>query len=234
MPEVIEFLKNEKFDVICLQEFPIEYLEKLSSLFSHYIFEKELLVYKNGRKKTTRVYTVTISRIPIKNTDVIQHKEFYEEGAKRERRYRNFRAHSIYADIDVGKRKMRIFNVHFKCVAGSHHRFSQFREILHHFDPERENIICGDLNTFSRPIINIFIWKYFGLKVKELFIHEKKSLKRIFDLHKLKNPFENFVTFLKFPVQLDYILLPTLTKMISKRRFLRRRGSDHFPISVEI
>ncbi|MGD0576912.1 MAG: hypothetical protein ABSA74_02460, partial [Candidatus Staskawiczbacteria bacterium] len=141
---------------------------------------------------------------------------------------------SIYVDIDAPGHKLRIFNVHFKCVAGPYHRLSQFREVLENFDPKRENIICGDLNTFGHPIVNIFLWKYFGYRIQELFINEKKILRTHFDLNKLKNPFRGMITFIKFPMQLDYILLPKKTKISAKQRFLRPYGSDHLALSVEI
>ncbi|MBI2122368.1 MAG: hypothetical protein HYT98_04590 [Candidatus Sungbacteria bacterium] len=234
MPDAVEFLKNGKFDVICLQEFPIQDLKKLNLLTAHLYFEEEFLVYNNSRKKPDRMYTVIISNTPIQNKGVIKHKNYYEDITKQDDRYQDFRADSMYADIDIGERKLRIFNVHFRCVAGPYHRLSQFREVLENFNPQRENIVCGDLNTFGHPVINIFVWKYFGFKIREFFINEKTILRATFDLNKLQNPFRGLLTFLKFPMQLDYILLPNITKIISKRRFLNSYGSDHLPISVEI
>jgi len=234
IPDAIEFLKNKKFDIICIQEFPKQDLDKLNSLAAQYIFADEYVAYNNLRKKPDRMYTVIISNVPIKNHATIKHKEYYEDVSLRDKRYQDFRADSIYADIDVGERKLRVFNVHFKCVAGPYHRLSQLREVLENFNYERENIICGDLNTFGHPMINIFVWKYFGFKIRELFVNEKTILKVTFDLNKLQNPFRRSLTFLKFPTQLDYILLPNTTKIISKQKFLQSYGSDHLPICVEI
>jgi endonuclease/exonuclease/phosphatase family metal-dependent hydrolase len=55
-----------------------------------------------------------------------------------------------------------------------------------------------------------------------------------FDVHNLQNPFKGYMTFLKFPVQLDYILLPRSTKILEKERYRSAYGSDHLPISIKI
>jgi len=230
----IAFLKKQKADIICLQEFPAKHIDLLKKLDAHVAVCDEVLVYKNKRRRPVKLYSVIISRFPIKEQTIIAHKKRYEETRKIKDKYAYFQADSFYVDIDTNEGEFRIFNTHLKCVAGPNHRLAQFKEIVEHLSGERQNIICGDFNTFARPLVNILLWKLFGYKVQEIKINETKNLTALFEAHGLKNPLEKQVTFWKFPVQLDYILVPSGADVKAKRTFLRPYGSDHFPLLLEI
>ena len=232
--KVFNFLKNGKFDVLCLQELPLHATKELESLGAYRVLEDASVIYKDAWKEPERMCSAIISSFPIHNYGVVRHKGFYEEKTPRDIRYADFKADSLYVDIETEGRKLRIFNVHFKCVAGPHHRLSQLRDVLERFHPERENIVCGDFNAFGHPMVNPFVAGYFGYRMREWLVNEKKLLAKAFEHHGLQNPFRNSVTFLKFPMQLDYILVPEKTRVRAQKRFLSSHGSDHLPLSVDI
>lgn len=231
--DAIEFLKVQNADIVCLQEYPLEKVELLNGLNMQFVTENEFLEFKNPKKKPVMLKMVIASKFPIKSHCIIQHKNIYEYVTRADDRYKNFQANSFYIDIDTGLDKYRVFNTHFKCVAGPYHRLSQFREILENLSQDRHNIVCGDFNTFGKPLVNIFLWKYFGYKLREISIHEGNIFNALFDLYQLKNVFKRMITFWKFPAQFDYILIPTYTDVVSKKR-LGLNGSDHFPLLLEI
>lgn len=232
--KAIAFLKKQQADIICLQEFPAEHIDLLNDLGGHIAACDEVLIYKNKKKADASLYSVIVSKFPIKEQTIIPHKSRYGHAATTKDRYQYFEADSFYVDIDTGEGLFRIFNTHFKCIAGPSHRLSQFKEVVTHLSPDRHNIICGDFNTFGKPLVNVLLWKYFGYKIHELKINESKHFSALAKEHGLKNPLHRQVTFLKFPVQLDYILIPAHVKVKSKRAFLRPHGSDHFPLLLEI
>jgi endonuclease/exonuclease/phosphatase family metal-dependent hydrolase len=224
--DAISFLKKQNADVLCLQEFPVGEVDLLQRLGMHLLVEDHLMEYRNEWKDGEKLKLVIASKYPFHAFKTIPHTRKHSSSTHVDRRYTHFKANSFYADINTGGGVFRVFNAHFKCVASPRHRLAQFKDIISNLSSDRHNIICGDFNTFGRPLLNIFIWKYFGYSPDEIGINERKILS-------LTNPFHKTVTFLKFPVQLDYILLPVGLPVLKKRR-LRSVGSDHFPLTIEV
>lgn len=123
--------------------------------------EDELHELKNTKKESVKLKTIIATKLPAGKKSVIPHKTVYENITKPVNRYKKFTSNSLFVDIDTPRKKYRVFNTHLKCVASPYHRLSQFKEILENLSKERENIICGDFNTFGKSFINIFLWKYF-------------------------------------------------------------------------
>lgn len=232
---VVDFINDTQADIICLQEFSLRNEAALKK-FNEYriVTEDEILVFRNSHKETEHMYSVLLSRYPIVKYQTIPHKITYGSNEKPSSRYRNFQAHSFFVDVDAEGRSFRVFNVHFKCVAGPNHRLSQFKEILRELSPDRENIICGDFNTFGTPLLNFMLWKLFGYQKEELLLSERREFSTLFEKHGFQNPFHGYITFMPLPAQFDYILVPKETIIKHKRRFLNPRGSDHLPIMLEI
>lgn len=232
--KAVAFLKKQQADVICLQEFPAEHIGLLRNLDGHIAICDEVHIPRDRKKNGVRLYSVIFSRFAIKEQVIIPHKKTYDETAKTKDRYHHFQADSFYIDIDTPQGMFRVFNTHFRCFTGPTHRLAQFKEVLTHTDSSRQNIICGDFNTFAKPLVNILVWKFFGYKMQEIIINENKNFAKLISEHNLKNCFYKQVTFWKFPIQLDYILVPLKVKVKSSRVFLRPHGSDHFPLMLEI
>ncbi len=232
--KALAFLKKQQADIVCLQEFPATHLDLLRGLYAHVAMCDEITIYSNKSKADVKLYSVTLSKFPILQHTIIAHKKGYGHAPKSNARHRYFQADSFYVDVDTPQGPFRVFNAHFKCVAGPHHRLSQFKEVIGHLGVGRQNIICGDFNTFGKPLVNMLLWKFFGYKAHEIKINENKNLAALLKVHGLKNPLKRQVTFWKFPVQLDYILIPAHLEVKSKRAFSRPYGSDHFPLLLEI
>jgi endonuclease/exonuclease/phosphatase family metal-dependent hydrolase len=237
LDQAVRFIRNYGADIICLQEFSVRNESLLAELSEFYTAtEEETLVFKSRPEDPERMYSVVLSKYPILKYQTVPHKNSYFADEIKTDRYQFFQAHSFFVDIDIPDedKSLRIFNVHFKCVAGPHHRLSQFRDILSHFSTDRENIICGDFNTFGSPLINVFLWKLFGYQKTEVLIDERTEFATEFEKYGLQNPFQGAITFLPLPAQLDYILVSKHTPIKQTRHFLNPRGSDHLPIMLEI
>lgn len=236
--KAVEFLKKQNADVICLQEFPADHLNLLNSLGGHIAMCDEVHIPKNRKKNGTKVYSVIFSRFPIREQVIIPHKKTYGDTKMGDvdvkDRYHHFQSDSLYVDIDAPQGVFRVFNTHFRCFAGPNHRLAQFKEVLERLDSQRPNIICGDFNMFGKPLVNILVWKFFGYKMQEIIINENKAIAKLLSEHNLKNCFYRQVTFWKFPIQLDYILVPLKVKVKMSKVFLHPHGSDHFPLLLEI
>ena len=230
----IDFIKSGDFDIICLQEFPTKYLDKIKNIGYHYKIAEERFVYKKDRPDAV-MYQVILSKYDFLSANKIEHDNKHD-AFKESKKHDTFTTESIFVDVNVQGKKYRIFNTHLKCVAGPYCRMSQFNNLLENIDNSNgvNNVICGDFNTFGKPLINFFVWKYFGYRLPEITINEKKLFNTHFELNGFRNVFKNTVTFLKFPLQLDYILIPKKMKIINKKRYLKSYGSDHLPICVEI
>lgn len=232
--KAIAFLRNQQADIICLQEFPTQHLNLLSGLGLHMVTCQEVHLYHEKDKPTTRAYSVILSRFPIGQSFTISHKKRYVASNGKREKYAYFQADTLYADIETPGEPYRVFNIHFKCFAGPNHRLSQFSEMVKHLSPDRRNIICGDFNTFGRPWVNILLWRMFYFSIQDIPVNESKRLAKLLEANNLQNPLEGQVTFLKFPVQLDYILVPTSMEVKAKQVFWRLHGSDHFPLMLKV
>src|SRR3989344_1776739 len=129
--KAVEFLKNQQADVICLQEFPKKQLHLLDTLRGHIVMCDEIKIHKKRRSRA-KLYSVIISRYPIGQKTVIAHKRRYSQAHPKGDRYAYFKADSLYVDIETYEGSFRIFNAHFRCFTGPHHRLSQFKEVINH------------------------------------------------------------------------------------------------------
>lgn len=234
---IMGFIVSSEADVVCLQEFPSHFVDRLHALEGyHHVIEEETFALKDSPNTTVRMMTVLLSKYPIVHHGTVPHKDSYVSDAERKRpmKYSYFHSDSLYIDINAEGKKFRVFNAHLRCVAGPHHRLSQFKELLAELSEERENIVCGDFNTFGWSALNFVLWKPFGYRRNELFINERRSFDTVFEEYGFQNPFKGRITFLSVPAQLDYILVTKETSVASARRFLNTQGSDHVPLLLEI
>lgn len=135
--------------------------------------------------------------------------------------------------IDI--KGFRIFNLHLEVSSGSARRKSEFNKVLSFFKKDGGgNIICGDLNIFSKFWINILIGWGFNFSIRDYFTNERRAFNRIFKKNALINVFSKKITFPKLRMQLDHILIPRGTNvkqvLLAKSPF----DSDHKYIFVEL
>ncbi len=229
--KVLQFLAEQNADVICLQEVSLHLLEKLArETACPFLFKaRDTYHKKNGDRNPS--FLVIMARQRVIDAKAVlfkrQKKRIFfarllgiEEGIEFQ-----------YADILCGEERLRFFNVHLECVAGPKRRVAQFDEVTRVFQ-KGINIVCGDLNILS-------VWYAFFLRFifgswDELWEREHDFFARVFGKHKLWNIFEGAVTHDFTGNQLDYVLVPRETSVVSKMISPDSIGSDHRPMLVEL
>jgi len=148
-------------------------------------------------------------------------------------RYTVFTSEFVTATIEVDGSQYEISNIHLRCVAPPWVRIKQFEEVLSHIDMSKKNIICGDLNTFSWPLLNLLLWKRYRYSWRELLTNGRKLFDTIFSTHNLINPHRGISTFKLFPVQYDYILVDEEITANKAYKIKELSGSDHYGLVLE-
>lgn len=223
-----DVLKEEIYDVICLQEVNEVFITELkSNLYNYTIYTaKEVLETK---KSTHELFLVTLIKSEVINTASFSHEaynsRFYHITKRR------ISIEYSYVDFSINGTFCRIFNCHLQCVASPSFRLAQFKGILKEFENNYHNIICGDLNTFYKPYL-FMIGPALNYKKTDYFINEKKIFSTF---ESLKNPLYNKNTSIYKTGQLDYILVPKYAR-VNAAHVLKslRYTSDHYPICTDI
>lgn len=225
-------IKEETPDIICLQEVSKEnkkFLEKLKGY--HTLFCEEKISFK--KKPTLLENLAILSKYKIKNFKIIKHKVFEDFRSTKRKKFKRHSIESSYIDVEIKKKKIRIFNVHLEFVASPKYRVEQLKYIYSNKDSKSINILCGDFNSFGRMYTNLFFFLLGNISFKEIKDNEKKILNKYFNKNKLMNIFEKSKTFMWHNLQLDYILIPKNIK-VSFKKNLNRKNSDHKPLLIEV
>ncbi|MBI3571943.1 endonuclease/exonuclease/phosphatase family protein [Candidatus Kaiserbacteria bacterium] len=236
LAELVSFLKEEGPDVICLQEFPVQELSRLGALTGyHRHLAEEQYTHKKKPHRSSDLRLVILSRFPIENAESVRHLAHAKVSLRNRVSHAEVAVYFHFVDIvDRARGPMRIFNCHLECTTSPAQRITQFKEILRHRDLGRLNVVCGDLNTFNRPLIGPFVFWLFGYKLKQLWIHEHKVFQKIFSENNLRSAVGKHPTFTYLPFQLDHILVPKEIRVTGPKVFKKSYGSDHYAIAVEL
>lgn len=222
---MLNFLKEERFDVACLQEVPIGLVDQFLALAPYSHVANEYYEYtRNGR--VDHLQLVILSWLPIKSATAAKHKD-HKTALKK---YRKFDLEYQSVVVRYQKDDIRIHNVHFKCVAGPTYRLDSLQEVIDSLPSTRRSIICGDFNTIGRIWTNVFLYKIFKYSKSEIFLNEYTALSEKLTRHNYHNAFAGMRTFAKMPLQLDYILASKDLLVLERMRYKKRYGSDHYPI----
>ncbi len=228
----LDELYDEKFDVICLQEVSESNLRLLENVFINYnIYVASEKINANSKilhnlfivTMVTKDIDSNFSKFTINTKQPLQYKIIK----------RSIYIECGYVDLNYGNVDFRIFNSHLQCVTSPTERLNQLKSIFSQFNSKSKNIICGDLNTFSTPIISILIGWLFGYNHKDYLINEQKLLlSELRDIN-LSNPIiKGHSTILRLG-QLDYIIHQNDIKIINSSILKKQSfGSDHFPVQV--
>ena len=136
--------------------------------------------------------------------------------------------------MEYNGKKHRIFNIHLEVAAGPKLRFQQLKLTLQHFNPDMENIICGDLNIYASVWVNLILGWIMGYRPNEFFTNERKLFEKEFKKAGLKNVFRGKATYPKYRLQLDHILLTESVNLRHSEVMLSVNGSDHRAIQAVI
>jgi endonuclease/exonuclease/phosphatase family metal-dependent hydrolase len=240
LTKVFNFLQNSNADIICLQEVPKIFLDKLLSdnPTKYYINHSSEYFTKSNKTHSILLYNVILSKLKpdkIKEIPHLEHDKFsiYYKWINK---YDKLDIKGIYIDITTNNnQKFRIFNSHLECVASPNFRINQFKNLYTHKSLNRKNIFTGDYNVFASPTFSIFISIFSGYKPKEYTIFEKNQFKNLFQSLYLRNIFHKEGTFKSFPIETNFIVID---KDINFKMPIVHKSeltdSDNFPISVEI
>ena len=228
--ELINFLPKINADIYALQEVPKDKIENILEKFKYVVFSHEGWTYKKSGK-VVEICNVIASVHPIQDVETFDISLSSLFSAKR---YAQFTSECLVATIEHGGEEYEIMNTHLRCVAPPWVRVQQFEEVLKRADMSKKNIICGDLNTFSWPLLNLLIGKRYGYGLKELFTNGRKIFEQIFIKHDLINPHHGVSTFKLFPVQYDYVLVDRDTKVFHTEKIKDLYGSDHYALFADV
>lgn len=243
-PDQIKSLKTligkTEPDIICLQEVTPQTVEFIKLLSNYYCsrcvdFARPL---NNSSNIKQEIYLVILSKFQIQNSFFGLNAPYNPNSLLAKFKGINQPREFQYVDIidsnnKYSNNKFRIFNLHLEMATGSKRRLQEFGNILAHKNIDSTNLFCGDFNIFSRPMLNFLIGWGLGLSAKEYFMDERLQFNKLFATHNLDNIFSRKITYPKFRLQLDHILVPKNLQYQDKY-VLSSCGSDHRPIMVEL
>lgn len=241
LERAFEFIRNLDFDVLCLQEVPEEFLDKLRKLPVHIAFAPD--VDRIYPRRIERNYLVVMSRHKI-----VSHSKFSLEMPHQPLRTRLFvqamrpihwsrvrNRHGFFADIEIEgyMRPVRVFCLHL-ILAHPEARRKEFETAMREYDPAFPAIVCGDFNILDTPLVAPFNW-LLGGRMSDVVRYQRERVEfeeRIATLG-LTNPLNGKRTHL-ISRQLDHILISRSLSLRAAHVVPERNGSDHYPIHVEI
>lgn len=236
------FIENLRFDVLCLQEVPEDFLERLKKLPHHIIWSVD--VDRHFKKGMVRNYLVILSRYPIgaaktfsfdlphipRRTKVFM-KAFRPLGwSKVDGRT------ALIADIELPsfQKPVRVACLHL-LLAHPSVRYREFEQAMKEMGETSEKILCGDFNIVESPAVSVVNWAHGGTLLDTvLWKRERKLLEQRFAHYRLVNPHRGEKTHAIAQSQLDHILVSGHMKIKDVGVMKDPTGSDHRPIFVEL
>jgi len=234
------FITKLDFDVLCLQEVPEAFLERLKGLPYSIAFGTD--VDRRTGKTIERNYCVILSKHTVTDDREFAYPEFplafrtkllfwclYPLGW---RPISNRR--SVFADIELPMLgRTRVFCLHLT--------LSYPQRLMREFDTAMAlrqrslpTIVCGDFNILESAHITVLNWLQGG-RLRDIFAwrSERKDMEKKFAEFGLQNPLRGTRTQTISRSQLDHILIPDEMKVTRAEVLPDRCGSDHNPVFVE-
>src|SRR3989344_6197884 len=228
---IISFIAEQDADVVCLQEVSAPLLAELKRRTAYHIFTARDAYHRSNGDRTPS-FLVILTRRRVVGADAVR----FRKQKKRTllARFLGIEEGLEFHYVDIVSTNgmcLRIFNVHLECITSPRRRILQFREVCRRLD-SGANIVCGDLNVLR-------VWYGFFLRLilgswEELWEREHELFARVFKENNFLNIFEGEITHYFTGNQLDYILVPKETAIVSPHIFPDSRGSDHKPMRVEV
>lgn len=212
-------------DVLCLQEVHHDILEDVLKLAPHNHVSDEC-TWRKGRS-----YVVTLSHHPIVKAESLRHRHWPSlrnalQGQKEGRYFQRL-------DIEKDGQPWRIVNAHLPLNVSPFCRMGEWARMWAETAEHGRNIVCGDFNTFAGPIWAVLVGPFMGFRMRDVFIHERRRLRKFIAEKYFENPFAQWRTQMHLPYQLDFLLHGENLKANNAQRWPDRLGSDHWPLSAE-
>lgn len=230
LDQALEFVLSQDADIICLQEVPGELLHKLQALP-----DVEIAYEIDCFEKGIVAYLVTVSRNRIidkggvnfldKHKTLLQKLLRWDEGM-----------HALWVDLEVDGRAVRIFNTHLSMGTGPGQRTRQMEQVTSQFAINAENILCGDFNSFYSPPWGLLAGWLLGVGRGDFSTWELNNFHRLCNQFGLQDVASGRITFpvLGSGFELDHILVPKSSRVVTADLLKNKPGSDHFPLVAEI
>jgi len=224
------FIDKLDADVLCLQEVPLNAMDIVASTYPHMVACREF----EPHKKRMETQLVILSKHPIETHTRVEHGNppAASPAARWSGKCEGKEFH--FVDLTIGETDLRIFNVHLPLKVPPSFRLAELDYLRKYIAPDRQNFICGDMNSFGGPFVNPSWGWYYGYSKKDYFIHERKHIERMMAAHELINPFSGKRTHQLLNIQLDYILLPKSAPLMTHEIIRQLGGSDHYPLAVRV
>ncbi|HUO50164.1 MAG TPA: endonuclease/exonuclease/phosphatase family protein [Candidatus Paceibacterota bacterium] len=234
------FIEKLDFDVLCLQEVPEHFLERLRTLPMHMTvcIDSDRIQLKGS---PIRIYCVILSRHPIVATQ-----EFPFPDPPRPLRSRLFvrcmrplgwnivtNHHAMYADIEIGGPRIRVFCLHLS-LSNPRTRREEFDIAMRSYDAHMHTIVCGDFNILDSARVTLLNW-LLGGRLRDIFAwnSERAHIEERFQELNLRNPLRGKKTQTISHSQLDHILISPEISLTRAGVLDERHGSDHHPVFIE-
>ena len=224
------FIRNQRADVYALQELTNEHITFFRTLEGYRLFSAEDFV--EGDQVT---YLGILTRLPARDHEVIAHNPDRAVSDSRQGRRMKWRecldSHAV--TVTAEGHDVRIANLHLSCGVPPGIRRGQLNEASKHWSDVPRAIVCGDFNSFARPLLNLAIGWLYGFGLSDALVNEDRELTRFAQDHGFKRAFRNAVTFPRYRLHLDHVLTRGVS-LKGARVEQDTHGSDHRPLIVEL
>lgn len=240
LDRAFEFISHTPFDILCLQEIPEAFLERLKTL--PYALESRIDTEKLFRSGAVRMYNVILSAYPIEKRGEIPFSDYSADMTLFTRLFvalmRPFHFSltrnrgGLYADVVTPDGPVRVFNLHLALTHPSR-RLAEFEHAMAEHDPQRPAIVCGDFNIIETRPMTLLNW-LMGGRVSDAFFatRERMTIEERFVTHSFVNALSGSVTHPLSRSQLDHILVSHAFSIKNAEVLPDPMGSDHHPIRV--
>lgn len=238
------FLQASEADIICLQEVPKGFLDRLRTLPYELVSAQEVeRAHKSG---TSTQYLAILSRNPVREYKAVRLPNRNKHDPLRTKLLVAFmkalgwwaqaqgERHSLIADLGTPEGPIRVFNLHLPL-----HRFAwrteEFELAMAERDSMLPTIVCGDFNTLESRRIAILSWLLGGPLHESIFWRRERAyMQNRFAAHELQNPLRGQVTHPLSQSQLDHILVSRHFTVSQATTSQDSVGSDHRPVFARI
>jgi endonuclease/exonuclease/phosphatase family metal-dependent hydrolase len=233
-----EYIRGLDFDVLCLQEVPKNFLERLKTLPYHLVSTIDITFF--SQKRTRTIYSVILSRYPLRASGTVALPEttsslraslsFKVRGGWSGLRDR----HAAYVDVESEGGLVRVFSIHLSLSSPSDRmrEFAAIRNFIPHAFPA---VLAGDFNIIEHSLVKPLNWFLGAPLIESMPWHrERKHAEMHFKELRLKNPLRGKKTHGFSRSQLDHILVPEDARVRTAEVVRRKHGSDHNPVFVEV
>ncbi len=235
------FIEHLDFDVLCLQEVPESFLERLRKLDVHLASAPDVdRLFPRG---TERNFLVILSRHPITHQSAFAftsllpplRTRLFVRAMRGVHWSRIANRHGFFADISVEglPTLVRVFCLHL-ILAHPAARRQEFELAMREHNQDMPTIVCGDFNILDTPLVAPFNWLLGGRPSDAWrWRRERREIESRFAARGFENPLRGRHTHI-LGAQLDHILVSREFAVVGANVERRWIGSDHYPIHVEI